>query len=322
MATSLIFISKVHASDISPDKYYIDINTTDSLNQKLTIYANPIATKSAHVFITALGMRKNGEGDDREFFTPDSKNNAEPANWISFDKTELNIAPKETAIINWKLTPKSIVSCGTALAAIGVTENQVPDANSPDSVVGVKNTTISQLHINIIKFNSEDCTNTKTNLSLLDFKVNSPLPIFNFDNVPFLTRIQNNSKFISRKPEGFIEIFGFGDKITIPFNEKQLDIYPITTRSFDNQWIDSNYPHNGNFFEQVIYEISHLRIGKYEARLGVTNNVTNQIKSSASFWIIPWRILLLILIIILLIGTIIIKGRKKPKKIKSKKNNV
>jgi hypothetical protein len=112
-------------------------------------------------------------------------------------------------------------------------------------------------------------------------------------------------------------MFGFGGKVTIPFNKQDLDIYANSVREFQDTWIDPNYPTKGNIFEQMFYELTHLRIGQYQVRLGVTNNVTNQIQEIIYIWIIPWR-LIFVLLLFLIIIYLYLKRRfhryTKPKK--------
>jgi len=315
--------TSVKAADISPDKYYIDVNNGNTIDQKLTIYANPTITTYTDITINVKGFQKIGESNDRNFYDVDPNNQGEAANWIKLDIVSAQIAPGKTLVIPWHLKPNLNVGCGTYLAAIAVNEFPHGQAGNTNKI-GINSTTISQVHINIIKYNSKLCLNTQTNLNLVEFRTNSILPIFNYDNIPFLTRIQNNSSFIAQDPRGFIEMFGIGGKITIPFNSQNLDIYANSVRAFEDTWTDSSYPHNGNFFEILFYELAHFKFGQYEARLGVTNNVTNTIQDKIYIWIIPWRVMLVLLILLLIllffINKIFISPIRRSNRLNKKKN--
>ncbi len=294
--------SKVKAAAVSPDKYYIETTDSTPITQKLLVYGNPTSTKPITMYLGVYGMRKVGEENDREFFVPDITNPYEPANWIKLTQSQISVGPTETVEVVWSVTPSEFTPCGTSYAGIVVSENALPTFDPKgESVVSFKNEVISQVHINVTKKKNDDCQNNSVKLGLLEFKVDANIPLFNYDNVPFLTRIRNDGNLISVQPMGFIELFGFGEKITIPFNQDALDIYPLTTRKFQNEWIDKDYPHDKGFFDQVIYEATHLRIGQYEARLGVTKNVSPQIVAKATFWIIPWRLILVLLVLLIVI---------------------
>jgi hypothetical protein len=308
----------VRAIPLSPDKYFFDLKEGVVENKELLIYGKENLTAATKVYIYTLGMRKVGEENDREFYSVNKNDASEVANWVTLGFTELNVKPGSTTTLPWSIKKRGDAKCGTNLAVIVVSTS--PESLPTDtSVIGIKNEVVSQIHVNLDQNNGAKCANNRSHLTLEEFKITNDEKIFWGPSVPFLTRLKNDGNIITRQPEGFIEIFGYGSKVSIPFNPDMLDIYPETIRRFDNVWLDPNYPKDGGFFKKLAYEATHLRIGKYEARLGVTKNANPQIIATVTFWIIPWRLLLVILIIFILILSFIytyIRQRRELKKMK------
>ncbi len=312
------------AAIISPDKYYIDIKPGEAKDFELKVLADARQPNPVKLYVYAMSMAKTGEEDDRDFQNPNFNDDAEAANWIKLGVDTVTIEAGDIVSIPFSVEVSQIARCGTNLAAIFVStssrnsfENEV--GTEGDSEVGIKNSIVSQLHINVDENSKEYCEEVKTKLDLLDFKVDSILPVYNYDHISFVTRIKNEGNLLSQSPKGYIELFGTGSKITIPFNDEELDIYPGTTRKFTNTWIDPEYPVNGSFIEQFIYEVSHFRFGQYEARLGVTFNVSPKIVSSVYVWIIPWKIVTVIALILVIASLVIIRDRNKSRELKALK---
>ncbi len=321
--SSILFtgnIFKVYSTPISPDKYYIDLSSGQVIKNVLTIYGKETLEQTKKVYIYVLGMKKVGEENDREFYAPNPSDSSEVANWINVGMSEADLSPGETIILPWSITKKGEAQCGTNLAAIIVSGVRQFEGES-GAIINFKNEVVSQVHVNILETEKSICKDNQPNLNLIEFKLNSFLPFFDKVDIPFVTRIKNEGKLISRSPKGFIEIFGFGEKVTLPFNPEKLDIYPGTVRKFEDVWLDPNYPKDGNLWEQFVYELGHLRIGQYEARLGITKNVgNNQIVESVYFWVLPWRILIPVIILLIIIMFLINRNRRAMNELKKYKS--
>lgn len=318
----------LNAAIISPDKYYIDAKPGESKRFELKILSDARQVDPLELYIFSMKMEKIGEEDDRDFDVPNVNDKSIAANWIDLEVEKIVLQPSQIVSIPFTLNISEIARCGTNLASIFVSTapreqlNRNLQNEAENSSVGIRNALVSQLHINIDELSKEYCDEVKSELDLLEFKVDSSLPVFNYDNITFVTRIKNNGNLLSQSPKGFIELFGTGPKITIPFNEDELDIYPGTIRRFTNTWIDSNYPVNGNFIEQLIYELTHFRFGQYEARLGITFNANPKIISTISLWIIPWRIILIALILIIAVSIFVLRDRVRAKELKDLKRKL
>lgn len=296
------FIQSTKAIPIGPDKYFLELNGQDTEEKSLFIYGRENLENVQRVFLYTVGMKKVGEANNRDFYKVDPNDMTQVANWIDLEKTEVLLKKGDVIEVKWKISKKGDAQCGTNLAAIVAATaplNNIVDGTQ----VNIKNEVISQVHVDILTdSNGQACDISTSKSKLIEFKVNNYWNIFGYQAVPFLTRIENTSSYIVREPKGFIEIYQGGKKIeSIPFNSEGLDIYPKTIRKFDNDWTDKDFPKDGNYFEQLWYEINHFKIGKYEAKLGVTKNISPQIVSTADFWIIPWRTILAVIVIILFI---------------------
>lgn len=98
---------------------------------------------------------------------------------------------------------------------------------------------------------------------------------------------------------------------TLPFNGNQSYILPGTSRTVSATWNDG-FPRfetttaNGKTSTHAVWnwgDISKFRVGQYTARVvAVYNNGTYDVplNASATFWIIPWKILLVALLILLI----------------------
>lgn len=315
--TTFTLSLKISALGISPDKLYIDVYPGEVNSQTITVYGEAEQEGNLTIYMYPYTMVKVGETDDREFFQADKDDVNDPGNWIKMRMDSLVSTKGSRNEVTFDYAIPTSASCGTNLAAIFYS-SVPPETFDGGSVVGIKSNVVMQVHFNVLGNYETYCDETKTNLTLLDFRVEQFIPIFNWDNVNFITRLENRNKFIARYPRGFIEIFGYGvdNKITVNFNDGKLDVYPETVRQFDSKYIDPNYPSSAGFFDQLIYEVRNLKIGRYEARLGITAGTTNPIIAYAYFWVFPWKVILLILLIIIILYFYLKKRGNDSKKSK------
>lgn len=305
------------AAVISPYKYYLETESSNLDNQKLVIYSTPNQEKPLTYKIKPIGVKKVGENNERIFYEPDATNNLDAANWIKIIDDQVTVNPEETIEVKWNLTLPQNSSCDTKLAGIAVSEVASDNAADSGSNVSVNNEVISQVHINTTRENNESCKYYE-DLLLQEFSATQTIPVFNYDNIEFTTLIENRSDYLSRNIKGYIELIGLGKKEVIEFNDLNLDIYPNSLRRFNSVWVDKDYP-RGDFLQEIIYEVSHFRFGQYEARLGVTFNVSPKIVSSVYVWIIPWKIVTVVAIILAIVILVVIRDRNKSRELKALK---
>jgi hypothetical protein len=301
------YSEKVFAIPVSPDKYYIDASTKkDVPQQELIIYGREDFQNIEKLYVSTVGMKKIGEGNDREFYRVKSKDTFELANWIRLSAREVKVVPGVESKVLWDLNIPDDAPCGTNLASIMLSPDpQIEDSEAEGAEVSFKQEIMIQVHLNIQENSKGKCTNNSSTLELVEYSANPP--IFNFPtDVNFNVVLKNTGNIIAREPKGFIELSGFGGKISAAFNEEELDVYPSTSRRFNVSIIDENYPKNGSFIEDLVYEIQHFRIGIYDARLGITKNVETPIVSTVQIFIIPYRPVLIATVIVV-ISYVVIK---------------
>ena len=130
----------------------------------------------------------------------------------------------------------------------------------------------------------------------------TPKDFFENGPVAFTVRIENTGN-VHLQPKGNIEIKNtFGRVVeTITVNEGSSNVLPDSIRAF----IDSGEGNN------LTWSPSGLTIGKFTANLTMAyGDPAQNLTSSVSFWIVPWKVLIVLLlaiIISILLLVIIIK---------------
>jgi len=312
----VLYIIKVEAIAIGPDKYFLVSDNSEQIQEILKVYADQNLQGPTTFYLSVQSMKKVGEEDDRIFAIPNKNELSDISNNIKLSVTQITIKPGETLDIPWTYTSNKLNSCGTNLAAIVLSNNISDSSTTGESAVQIEYDVIAQIHIEIKKLNNISCDNS-SKLELIEFYLDQNTTIFDYTDKKFITKVSNNGNVIYREPSGTIEITGFGTKNTIQFNPEKLDIYPNSTRKFTNIWQDENYPKD-NLLSQIFYEFSNLRIGKYQAELILINETGKPINGIVDFWIIPWKIIIIIVLFLTSVVLII----KKFKSRNSRKKNL
>jgi hypothetical protein len=273
----------VAALGVSPDKAYYDATPGQTLSDEIKIIGEAELKEPQNLYIKVMGMRKAGEDDLREFYSPEINDFREPANWVKLSRENIQVSAGEVALVPWSLKVPSNATCGTKLIAIMVSTQSESMGGSGNRVV-FENNIVSQIHLDIKKSTSKSCPN-RPSLKIKEFKVEGLPIIIDPSMVNLTTRIENSSNIIARRPEGTITISNSISSNTIDLNPEGLDIYPNTTRKFPTLWIDPKYPTRGSIFEQIAYEISSLRIGLFTARLEIQEY--ENASASINFLVLP-----------------------------------
>jgi hypothetical protein len=314
ISLSFIFVglnTEVNAVSVSPPTYYLDLENGQSKTESLKIFGDVSDPADTTLYIAPFVMVKEGQRSDRQFLEPNPDNNNEVANWIELSQTTVEVGPNTEVEIPWTITSQGTAECGTNLAAIIVSQEPF-DSDEETPRVDIGGRVAAQVHVDVESKEGDSCDDNTVDLNAESFNVESIF--YNYDGTEFTTVLRNDGNLISRAPKGFITVKGLGEDIQVPFNEENVDVYPNSSRIFEEKWIDSEYPSEGSIVEQIAYEITNLRIGRYTAQLGVTNNVDSQIIAEDSFWIIPWRLILLILLFLsIVIGFVLYVARKEKK---------
>jgi len=100
-----------------------------------------------------------------------------------------------------------------------------------------------------------------------------------------VARLQNNGD-VHEDPQGSISVTGtFGEKVaSVAVNTIGGNILPASIRRFESTMANKQL------------------FGYYTARLDLTYAGSKTVKAVATFWVIPWKLLLLILVGLLVVG--------------------
>ncbi|MBN1916026.1 hypothetical protein JW796_03495 [Candidatus Dojkabacteria bacterium] len=114
-------------------------------------------------------------------------------------------------------------------------------------------------------------------------------------------------------------------------NTENGSILPETTRLFSTTWEDGFITKikekqtdgtEKTFLKLNWDKLSHFRIGKYKIKLLYSKDGTQQFttgEANASFWVIPWQILIILLVTIIIVSFMVyrkMKGKKKENNLK------
>jgi len=214
------------------------------------------------------------------------------SSWIQLSASSLTIKPGETKSLNLTVTPPANALPGGHYAGVIYS----PDAGS--------------------LYSSVTGASIQTNVGTLvyvtipgDINQNATVQTFTapkfseFGPIDFKATIKNSSD-IHIQPAGSVIINNWFGGQTAKLALKETNIFPYTTRNFENtlnkKWL----------------------FGRYKATFNaIYGTAGGMITATIFFWVIPWRLLILIGAAIGIITTLIIIFKNKPKKSNLSSNN-
>jgi len=197
----------------------------------------------------------------------DEKTGFELSEWISLDVTEIHLAPKEEKEVTINIAiPQNATPCSHFG---GVFVSQVPPRmRETGAAVGYEVANIISLRV------AGECVESA---QIRSFSTGNF--IYGKPSIDFAARIENKGTTLVR-PVGPLEIYNmFGKKVAmVTMNENKSGVFPGAERSFDITW-ESDGP----------------GFGRYEAILSMVYGEQGRqqtMSSTASFWILPMKIIL------------------------------
>ncbi|MEP7104053.1 MAG: hypothetical protein ABI721_05075 [Candidatus Dojkabacteria bacterium] len=256
------------------------------------------------------------------------------ANWTVLENTSVN-KPEVMGVVNGdNVVPvKYTVSIpadappGAHYAQIIVSQKS-PEELGPNSQVSLGAEVGYQILVNLKGDRDYD---TK----LVSFKLKGDVSILPTLPASFETTFQNDGN-VYVTPNANIEIFAGGTKIdNITLNSKFYRIFPGKTKTYQNTWSEENIEElqdqaqidsvvsslPKDFMSYVSYEVSHFRIGIYNADLGGFAGAQAPFKSSVTFIVIPYHLLLVLLGLVVLFYIVYRLGKRGSDSTKRKKVN-
>ncbi|MCH8821673.1 hypothetical protein IID23_04110 [Patescibacteria group bacterium] len=201
------------------------------------------------------------------------------ASWVKISTEGIKLEPNESSALNFIINVPADAEPGGHYAGIlfgtsppKVGGTQIAISNKVGSLILVRVAGDAKEQANVEEFSTPK-----------SFLENGP--------VLFTVRI-NNTGSVHIQPKGVIEIKNtFGKTVnTISINENSANILPQSIRAF----LDGD----GN---NLNWNPSGLTIGKFTATLTLTyGDPAQNLTTSTSFWIVPWKILLVLLLTIII----------------------
>jgi len=205
------------------------------------------------------------------------------SSWIQLSQTSLTLKPGETKSLNLTVMPPENALPGGHYTAVVYSPETGSIGNNTGASVQTNVGTLVYVTI------PGDITQKATVQSFSAPKFSE------FGPIDFKATVKNSSD-IHIQPVGSITIKNwFGGK-TAKINLDQTNIFPYTTRDFQNT-LDKKW-----------------LFGRYKATLNaVYGTAGGLITATIFFWVIPWRLIILIIAAITIISLLIILTNKKTK---------
>ncbi|HSW37426.1 MAG TPA: hypothetical protein VLG37_03605 [Candidatus Saccharimonadales bacterium] len=233
--------------------------------------------------------------------------------WVQFSETQFKAIPGE-----WQTVKMTIKIPKTA--ALGYYYAVTFSRANPGLATGPRQQTVRGGTATLVLLEAFS-PNAKRELKLSEFRVEKRS--YEFLPARFTVKLRNTGN-IHTAPSGTIFISRGGKQIgAIDINATRGNILPQSNRIFTSQW-DDGFPvyktkeaggaivlKNGQPVYSLKWDASkfnRLRFGKYTAHLVAVYDNGKQdvpLEASASFWVIPWRLILLIIAIPVVPATLV-----------------
>jgi hypothetical protein len=278
---------------ISPPKFEETVSPGQTISSSIKI----INTSDDEVLMEAVvyDFKPSGEEGRQTFISPESEDpyiDHSLSIWISINTEPFTIGPKSTKEVNFSIEVPESAEPGGHYAAIFF---------GPPSSEGIEGETETALHGGKVSVRGEIGTlllirvggEVKELASIKEFT--SVKKLWEKTPVTLITRFYNLGN-VHLKPEGFVDIYGFGGKKidTLNVNKEKGNVLPISVRKFETNWENK------------------AAFGKYTAKLSLVYGEKNKVVTAETiFWVIPWKKILFGIIGLIVLIVILIWGIKR-----------
>jgi hypothetical protein len=300
------------ATTVSPVKLELEAQKGQTLNQ--TIKLRNDAKDPVTYYLSAEQFIAADESGKPQFV---GGNKADLASWIKFNYDSITVLGGQTIEVPFTIAVPEFAGPGGHYAAIFF-NIAAPKSAATTSQVSLDNRAGVLVLLKV-------AGDIKESAELVEFKpadqIYSSLP------VDFSFRLKNTGN-VHLKPQGTIiisDMFGLVvDKVAV--NEAGSNILTDQIRKFDIFWTKNDQVKvAADFWGEFKQESANFALGKYTADLSLTYGTTGTLSATASFWVIPWHVILvysaagLITLIILAAIFILIKKYGSKRTLKNKK---
>lgn len=277
---------------LSPTFLNLATDPGQAVSSQLKVTNNNNFTEYLKVDVAKYEITQGGERLNILKVTPED----DFAKWISFSEDSFTVAPNQTKNVKFTINPPKDAALGYYYALV-VSRIKEQDAKDAAVVTGAPVFSV------LLEVRSP---NAKRELQLLDFATDS---LF-YEYLPTTFNITlKNTGNLHIVPSGdvFVDWGGQKDTAILKANPGRGNILPQSKRTFDAVWDDGLITNVKN--AKGVYEtkfdfskpLNKFRIGKYTAHLLVVYDNGQRdipLEATASFWVIPWKIILSLILFI------------------------
>jgi hypothetical protein len=268
-----------------PPRSEIEVKAGQANTQSIKVRNESTETKTITISVRDFIVSDNQGTPNFIDNLSDSLNNRWAASsWIQLSTTSLTLKPGETKSLNLTVMPPQNALPGGHYAAIIYSPNTTSIGASTGAAVQTNVGTLVYVTVP-----------GDINQSALIQSFSAP-KFSEFGPIDFDATIKNSSD-IHIQPVGSIIVKNWLGGKTAQLSLNQTNIFPYTTRDFQNT-LDKKW-----------------LFGRYQATMqAVYGTAGGLISATIFFWVIPWRFILLIIAAIAIITTLITVLKKKPNK--------
>ncbi len=288
-------ILSANALTISPPLIEINAQPGEVVNQTIKIIAD--ANTEGVYYPSVANFTAKGEEGKPEFSESAGIENHSLAEWIEIDHSPIALKKNERREIRFTINVPKEAEPGGHYGVIFLS-TQSPTLAKEQTAIGVAGKLGSLL---LVKVAGE----IKEEGRLVEFDTVAKKTFFDRLPINFLVKFENTGN-VHLKPQGEINVTNmFGRQTTkLLVNEKGGNVLPESIRKFLASWQkeETVSSEREGFFAELIKEKNNFGLGRYKAELilvasdgGITE------RSTKSFWVIPWRILLISLLVLMAI---------------------
>lgn len=227
--------------------------------------------------------------------------------WTEVDSA-VNIAGGEKKAIPFSINIPANAEPGGYFASIFVRTTPPPTQGGEVSI-GARLGTLLLVRVN---------GDIQEGVDILEFGSKTKKKVFTSLPIEFYYRFQNIGAD-RVKPKGEVIVkntIGMKAKI-LSANKSEGSVLPRSIRRFEMEWINAGGgqedpsavvppQHEGGFFSQAKYQLSHFAFGMYTANLDITfGEDNNSARETFRFFVLPWQLLVLVLLSLIIIFVVV-----------------
>lgn len=270
----------------------IDLETAPGAVARGEMHITNTSDEARTYYVSIQKFVASGE-DGQQKFLPDTDVSG-LASWIAPQALRITLKPHETVPFAYAVNVPANAEPGGHYAALFFS-NRPDNGTEGQSAIGI-GAKVGVLFLVRVPGDIREDARVES------FRVTDADPL---DHLPahFELRLRNLGS-VHLRPQGSIVItnmFG-GVSANIPVNPRQGAVLPNSIRRLETAWTKTSMDGTGGFFSELKNEWSNFAIGRYTAEVQGTYGSTHRpIVATASFWVIPWRILLAAALLVLAI---------------------